>query len=81
MLKYPVLEQTSIHTLMLDTTYSAPKWKFPPQSEAISIAADIVKKAREEKARFVRAPLWKHSRLPICFRQGHSERAKINTLV
>jgi hypothetical protein len=48
MLKYPALQGTRIHTLMLDTTYSGQKWKFPAQSEAISIATELVLKTRQQ---------------------------------
>lgn len=40
----------TIDTLMLDTTYSTPKWTFPNQETAVQMAVDIIHKAREDHA-------------------------------
>lgn len=46
--KHPMLMGTNIHTLMLDTTYSTPRWAFPPQHDAVASAVEVVKAARED---------------------------------
>jgi DNA cross-link repair 1A protein len=40
--RHPALAEANIHTLMLDTTYCAPKWVFPPQAQAVAAIAELL---------------------------------------
>lgn len=42
------LKDVTIDTLMLDTTYSTPKWAFPDQDTAVSSAVEIIQKAQQD---------------------------------
>lgn len=44
------LRDVSIDTLMLDTTYSTPKWSFPDQAGAVQLAVEIIRKARDDNS-------------------------------
>ncbi|GAB4818508.1 hypothetical protein N2152v2_005554 [Parachlorella kessleri] len=41
---HPALQANPVHTLILDTTYCAPKWVFPPQEEAVGLIVDLMKR-------------------------------------
>lgn len=50
---YKELQDISIHTLYLDTTYCNDNYSFPTQDKAIEIGIDIMKKERNPKTLFV----------------------------
>ena len=46
MTEYPTLKSIQIHTLILDTTYAAAKWRFPHQDDVIQMMTDIMLSSR-----------------------------------
>lgn len=45
----PTVLQPQIDCLMLDTTYAAPRWAFPPQADAVAaLAATLAREAEAE---------------------------------
>eukprot|EP00887_Chlorella_sp_A99_P001128 scaffold14.g1128.t1 len=51
MAEHPALKRTRVDFLMLDTTYCAPKWTFPPQDDVVAQLAELMAREVEEHPR------------------------------
>lgn len=66
MAAHPALAGLRIDCLMLDTTYCQPKWRFPPQAQAVaSIVAEMRREAAADPGELSRCT---HMRQPRCWR-------------